>query len=204
MSGQVKFNKVKVGSWLGLNRGQIISKQIISFILVLSTHLSYYHVGDRLDSSRMSPPTTVVCYPTLNACWTAPPPPLQIKTYQGTCTLSQRPQRRRWKTSTELDAGPSKTPTRRRDSHSVVEGIWEHLPHFVSPSPLRQPCTSTATAERPRAPRHPEARVQRGPVELRLASAFFSFRAERSDTNTQHIWHSIRHAQTVNVGEAPW
>ena len=74
----------------------------------------------------------------------------------------------------------------------------EHLPHFVSPFPLRQPCTSTAPTERPRAPRHPEARVHRGPVELRLASAFFSTRARGTQCHehTTHIWHSIRHTHT--------
>ena len=73
------------------------------------------------------------------------------------------------------DETPTTETTERtsQHSHSTAEGLG-NLPHFVSPSPLRQPCTSTAPAERPRAPRQPEARAQGGPVEPRLASAFFS------------------------------
>ena len=37
----------------------------------------------------------------------------------------------------------------RSGSHSTAEGVWDHLPHFVSPSPLRQPCTYTASQSGP-------------------------------------------------------
>ena len=40
--------------------------------------------GDRLDSSRMNPPTTVVRYPALDVCWTPTRLDPLFKTYQGT------------------------------------------------------------------------------------------------------------------------
>ena len=69
----------------------------------------------------------------------------------------------------------------RIESHSTAEGI------SGTPSSLRFTVSATTTmyvhgiAERPRAPRHPEARAQGGTVEPRLASDFFSLGPPRFD-----------------------